>query len=677
MRAMNAEAGSRALNDPDATASRAPRIAAHAPALVIAAALIVFAVAYAMDWRLPGLYMDAVNPEYIIPGIFDPKAPGHHPWILPGNLIHGRFPLFTGQIYHGSTQIYFALPLMALFGVDVGTLRITQGAAGFLIVLLLALFLRRTDAPAKSAIAAAAMLPLALDPSFVVALRTQAYSCLFPLMLLLGAMLLIRGWQTKKWRAFRLFVSGVLFGLSVFSYFIFAFFFPALVWFLLTERESKSSRDLRYLALWLLACGIGYFPLIGGLFRIAQAMGGLEPMLRWLHGHSDSLHPLGSSGGVLDRIHTMFFVARGVVTGRWPWLMVLQHHSGELTGSLKAALLVLVPIGTLIAARSIQRDDRRAIVVPLVFVVSFLVCASAFGNRLDGHHYTTILPFLYAAFGAACAALWMWPRDAASSRAAWLLPATGVALVASVAAMNAFNLAHFHRDLEASGGAALYTEAIDRFSHNVAKDDPGATAYFPDWGYVMPFVFVTRASIAQRDSVDTDRIARETCAGKPQIVVFTGADNAAKFDVVTTLAHQAPPAITTWTQRDGVPVFQSARYAPRTDCTDVAGEGAPPAPEVGAGPAIAVAPAAASDCEFLSPISATARWDAGNPALERVEVWITPPGDKPKLWAAGADRFESSTGQWAIAGMTFTLIDPVTQETLARTEIARVACPVH
>ncbi len=673
---MNAKAASRALNDSETTASRA-WIAAHAPALVTAVALIVFALAYAMDWRLPGLYMDAVNPEYIIPGIFDPKAPGHHPWILPGNVILGRFPLFTGQIYHGSTQIYFALPLMALFGIDVGTLRIAQGTAGCVIVLLLALFLRRRDAPTQSAIATAALLPLALDPSFVVALRTQAYSCLFPLMLLLGAMLLLRGWQARPHRAARIFASGVLFGLAVFSYFIFAFFFPALAWFFLTERETKSSRDWRYIALWLVACGIGYFPLIGGLFRIAQALGGFVPMLHWLHAHSDSLHPLGAGGGALDHLSSMFIATRGVVTGRWPWIMVLQHHSGDFTGSMKAALLVAVPVVTLVIARAAPRAERRALVTPLVFVGSFLACATIFGSRLDGHHYTAILPFLYAAFGAACAALWTRPSLFASPQATRVLPAAGLALLAVVAAINAFNLAHFHRDLEASGGAGYYSDAIDRFSHHLAKDDPDATAYFPDWGYVMPFVFVTRAGIAQRDSVDTHRIARESCAGKPQIVVFTGEDNAAKFDVVSALARQPSPAITTWTRRDGVAVFQSARYAPRTDCSDVPKEDVPSAPSVGTGPAIAVAPAAGSDCGFLSPIAATARWDAGNPALEEVEVWITAPGEKPKLWARGEQRGENSTGQWAIPGMAFALVDPVTQATLARTEIARIACPAH
>jgi hypothetical protein len=193
----------------------------------------------------------------------------------------------------------------------------------------------------------------------------------------------------------------------------------------------------------------------------------------------------------------------------------------------------------------------------------------------------------------------------------------------------------------------------------------------------MPFVFVTRAKVDEVASVDPNRIVREACAGKPQIVAFTGVDNAAKFDFVSRLAHQPPPAITTWSQRDGVPVFQSARYAPRSDCTDVPNAGPPPAPAIGAGPTIAVAPAEAAACDFLSPIAATVRWDAGNPALARVEVWITMPNDRPKLWASGNQQGEQSTAPWAVPGMAFALVDPVTQETLAHTEIRRIDCLAH
>ena len=38
-------------------------------------AFLALVATYARDWRLPGLYMDAINPEYLIPGILHPPQP--------------------------------------------------------------------------------------------------------------------------------------------------------------------------------------------------------------------------------------------------------------------------------------------------------------------------------------------------------------------------------------------------------------------------------------------------------------------------------------------------------------------------------------------------------------------------------------------------------------------------
>ena len=669
---MNAKAASRALNDSETTASRA-WIAAHAPALVTAVALIVFALAYAMDWRLPGLYMDAVNPEYIIPGIFDPKAPGHHPWILPGNVILGRFPLFTGQIYHGSTQIYFALPLMALFGIDVGTLRIAQGTAGCVIVLLLALFLRRRDAPAQSAIATAALLLLALDPSFVVALRTQAYSCLFPLMLLLGAMLLLRGWQTKaapRGADFR-------------------------------QRRPVRPRGLQLLHLRVLLSGarlvfpdrardevIARLALHRALARRLrhrlfsadrrlvpgrQALGGFVPMLHWLHAHSDSLHPLGAGGGALDHLSSMFIATRGVVTGRWPWIMVLQHHSGDFRldegGAARRRAVV-----TLVIARATPRAERRALVTPLVFVGSFLACATIFGSRLDGHHYTAILPFIYAAFGAACAALWTRPS---------LCLAAGHARAARGRPRVAGRRRRDQRIQPRAFPSRPRSERRRRLL--LGRDRPllapsgegrsGCDRVFPDWGYVMPFVFVSRAG--SRSATASIPIAsRARAAPASRRSSSSPARTTPRSSTSSPRSRISPARDHDLDAPRRRPVFQSARYAPRSIAAT--------SPNWRSVRAVGRhrtrdrrRTGGRSDCGFLSPFSATARWDAGNPALAYVEAWIAAPGGKAKPWTGGEERSEYSTTQWAVPGMAFALVDPVTQATLARTEIARIACPAH
>ena len=647
--------------------------------ITIGIALAVFAVAFAADWRLPGLYMDAVNPEYIIPGIFDPTAPGNRPWILPGNQLLSRFPVFTGTIYHGSAQLYFALPFMALLGADVATLRIVQGVVGGLILLLMALYAGRSSIGFKRALAAAPMALLALDPSFVMALRTQAYSCLFPLVPLLASILLLRDWNEKPRKALRLFASGVLFGLSVFSYFVFAFFLPALVWMLLGERGAARIQErLREIFAWFAGGAVGYLPFLAGVIFLERSLGGLKALAHWLRDHSNHLHVMGASNGVADHLLAVYTDARGVITGKWPWMMVLQHHAGDVTGSLKAGILIALPLLALAFVRRYEPGEKRAIAAPLIFTVSFLACATIFGERLDGHHYTVILPFLYAAFGGACALLWPSPRERmrSNTRAA---ASIAIVLLLAVAGANAFNLAHFLRDLRASGGAGLYSDAIDRFAAEVQANDPNATVYLPDWGHVMPFMFLTQARVAQIDSIDPRRIARETCEGKPQIVVFNGIDNADKLGVVKQLASQPDPAITVWSQRDGKPVFQSARFPPRTDCgaESAAADVAAAATEAADVPSISVTPATSSDCGFLSPMVATVRWNAGNPALRRAEIWLTPIGGALQPWISGSDRGEGKTGVWALPGMKFVLVDPATMQHLAETEIGKIPCPVR
>lgn len=671
---------------PVAPAIRRPGASLQSRSLVlatcIAALVAVFAFAFAPDWRLPGLYMDAVNPEYIIPGILDPAAPGKRPWILPGNELGGRFPLFTGTLYHGSTQLYFALPWMMMFGVDVGSLRAIQGIVGALIVVLIALFAFRLRAGAPIAAFVTTGALLALDPSFVMGLRAQAYSCLFPLLPLLGSALLLLDWGAKPRAALRLIASGILLGLAIFSYFIFVFFFPPLLWLLLRERPRAASGDLRHpLAIWLLAVAVGYLPFLVGIALIAHELRGIHPLVEWLRTHGNQMHMLGNNDGLLDRVAAVLTDARSVVTGKWPWLMILGHHSGDSTGSLKAGILIGLPLATLAFERG-NDSQRSAVGLPLLFAFAFLAIAMIFGERLDGHHYTAILPFFYAAFGCTCAMLWhraFRTEAAPRARRRALVGASLATLCAVVVAgANLLNLVRFHDDLRASGGAALYSDAIDRFALDVLHHDADASVYLPDWGFVMPFTFITRARVVQFDNVDPVRMHDEGCTGKPQIVLFGGAGNAAKFQLVAKLADLPAGEVRTWSQRDGKPVFETMRFEGRGNCTNETTQSIRAAPLENADrSSIEVTPHAAYACAFLAPLVASVRWDANVASLIDAEVWITS-AERPLLrWTHGPSRGSDRTGRWATPGMGFVLIDPDTGEHLATTRIAALDCPVH
>jgi hypothetical protein len=658
----------------------------HALPIAIALTLAVFVAASAWDWRLPGLYMDAVNPEYIIPGILDPAAPGNRPWILPGNALAERFPVFTGTYYHGSTQLYFALPFLAVLGVDVASLRVVQGVVGCVILVLILLLARPSGQGNKHVLAAAATALVAFDPSFVMALRTQAYSCLFPLMLLLASVLLLRDWRQSPRRVRCLFLSGILFGLSVFSYFVFAFFLPALLWMLLRKpAEKKRDRTRVYVAAWIAACAIGYAPFVYGMVLIAQRLDGIGALMDWIRNSGHQLHVMGADAGVIDRIRSVFIDVRSVMTGKWPWLMILTHHNGNVMGSVRAGLLIALPIVALAGTRLASPADRRAIWLPLSLALSFFAVACIFGERLDGHHYTAIVPLVYAAFGCACAALWPQretsDQGVASARRAG---GSGVAMrslvvlgILTVAGGNVLSLVRFHRDLRSTGGTGFYSDAIDRFSLDVLNNNQDATVYLPDWGFVMPFMFLTQARVAHRDSVDPNLIHQQVCSGNPQLAVFAGITNAAKIELIANLAKQPPPIVTTWSQLDNQPVFQSAYFAARSECANPARRRSAddPAHQGISASWIDVEPKSAYSCSFLSPLIASIRWDASKDAAARTEVWITPLGREPQPWTGGASRGHDETGQWATPGMKFTLIDSTTKRHLAETEIVAQACP--
>ncbi|MBO9663261.1 hypothetical protein [Dokdonella sp.] len=647
-------------------------------AIAIVLAVLAFVVAFGVDWRLPGLYMDAVNPEYLIPGILDPSAPGNRPWILPGNMVADRYPIFTGSIYHGSAQLYFALPWMMLFDAGVGSLRLVQGLVGVGILALLALFVARSTLGYTRWVAASAALLLALDPSFVMSLRTQAYSCLFPLPLLLGSLLLTDGRESRP-STWRLLAGGTLYGLSVFSYFIYAFFAPVVLWWIF-RGTSRGEPWLRRAIVWLVGAAIGYAPFFAGLLLLRDNLGSWDALVGWLLNHGERMKVMGESSGAIEHLRAVLTDFGSVITGDWPHRMILQFHDGRAVGVIKAVTLAGVPILALALALRRTADARRSIGPPLLLTIVFLAVASLFGERLDGHHYTALQPLLYAAFGIAVATLIGsasgTPASAPKAGRWSLRAAIAFASVSIVACANAFDLTRFHVDLRASGGAQLYSDAIDRFAADMQQNDPDATVYLPDWGFVMPIMFMTRARLAQFEWVDPMRMRRELCEGKPQVVVFSRTGNGEKFHFIADLAGREPGPITTWTQRDGTPVFESMRLSPRECSTLHEDEQFGTAAAEASSASIEVSPSSVYTCSFLSPSIATVRWDAGGESGEEFDVWIGVESRPLKPWTQGAAHDERTTGQWAQAGMRFVLVDPRTKKEIVGARIQSLGCPV-
>lgn len=92
------------------------------PFLAVVAAYAVVAL---QQITLPGVYMDAVNPDYMAVLLLNRHPESIEPWLLPGNLLFARAPILI-SFYHGSQQLWLGLPFFWLFGTGVTGIRLTH-----------------------------------------------------------------------------------------------------------------------------------------------------------------------------------------------------------------------------------------------------------------------------------------------------------------------------------------------------------------------------------------------------------------------------------------------------------------------------------------------------------------------------------------------------------------------
>ena len=140
---------------------------------------ILFSIPY---FDLPGLYMDAINPDYVAIHIMNPGKISA--WVYNDNIIAtllGKdwgFPLLN-SLYGTNFPAYIFILFIKLFGSSVFTLRLMHMIFGvFEIVAAYYLVNKITDNKKVSTLTA---LMIALEPSFVFSQRTQYYLQLFPL----------------------------------------------------------------------------------------------------------------------------------------------------------------------------------------------------------------------------------------------------------------------------------------------------------------------------------------------------------------------------------------------------------------------------------------------------------------------------------------------------------------
>jgi hypothetical protein len=532
---------------------------AAAAAIAIALALALFAAAVVKDIDVPGVYMDAVNPDYLVVPILHPARPLGAVGVMPGNYLARRLPVLT-SLYHGTETVWLSLPFYAVLGTSLTSLRLVHGLFGLAVLACALWWLRRARLDALPL--ALAGVAIAADPAFVFAFRSQSTLTLLPaawLLLSLIALDATRGSaDAARWR----FRSGIAFGLAFFGYFVYLFYLPALVLALFfVSREAGPSGggggDFRgALVTWskgALLGASGYA--LGYLLMLVhfRGFGGLAAFLgeRW-----SDLRVFNEASGPVSQLRHAWVYFASVLSNSFHDTLMVGRQLGMPGIELKVLALALVPPLLWLAAE-VSRRATFHLRASALCAASFFLCALVFGRRLGGHHFMSLLLLAYLNLTLGLVAV------ARAAPPPWRRLAIAAPLVL-LCGINLAQQAATREALRATGGVGSFSDAIVRLADDSLAEERGSFYFFPEWGFSSPFGFLTAGRIGYAESAGYARARTLLCNGTDVKVALFGGDNAERFGRWTRELDWDQPEVVDYRQRDGVIAFQLARFAAGT-----------------------------------------------------------------------------------------------------------------
>lgn len=488
---------------------------------------------------LPGIYMDAANPDFL-------AAQWLHRGHNPGAGIPSKIFPILGSFYHGLQNAYLGVPFFALAGFSVTSLRLEQAVFGG--ILLVALY-HLTSRLAGSKLAIFATLGLATELAFTASFRTQFYIVLGGTAWLFVSMLLalpaVEHSLVVKRRAFW---SGVFFGLAAYGYFVLAFFAPAMavlvaVWI-----------PRRQWAIWIAGAFVGVSPFFLGMLSLVAKKHGIDPAVDFVRGMLAQLKPFDASGASGSHLQYAWEMVRLAVSDAANEGMIFGDPLQDAWGSAKTwllamSVLVLAAWGLVAAVR---RDVPVGSTLPAWMPVSFVVVASLFGHRLWAHHFSVLVPFVYLLMALALARVM-----AVTTRSPWWI--TGALLVALVGG-NLLQQTRFHEALAATGGQGKSSDALTKMALE-ARAAPKNVAYvFPDWGFFTSFCFLTENRVRYEVDVRSSTLAKLKRDGITEIRLVYW-DTASEAGYRQALAGDGMDVVEgrSFLSRQGQPVFHWLR----------------------------------------------------------------------------------------------------------------------
>lgn len=492
--------------------------------------------------RLPGLYMDAVNPDFVAAQLL------HHSARQPGAGIPSKIFPILGGLYYGAQNLYVGLPIFALFGCNIITLRIAQALFGAM--LIAALYLVSVRLTRSRMLAFACTLGLATDLAFTASFRTQFYIVMGAAAWLFAALALALPTGTRSdFGRKRLLLSGACTGLACYGYFVLGFFIPGM-FLLIVWRRRDGWRDL---PVWLTGLMIGLLPYVLGYLSLLVKLKGLEPTLAFVRYMLGQLHPFDAGGASHGNLAYAWNMIQLSVMDRGNEAMIFGHPlpSGWPMTKYAGFLISLAVMSILLVVRVIRRSDKLVQTLPALLPWSFIGIASLFGNRLWAHHFSVLVPFAYLLGTLLLLECLDALRASHSLRRAIIAAALCIGI-----GCNLMQQTTFHQELARTGGTGKMPEALNTLAEEARASPPHVAYLFPEWGFYASFNFLTGNRVRYADNVEAHTLTQLRHRGYSTFrLAFWDEADYERYRQIMLDAGAQNITERVYTRRDGVPAF--------------------------------------------------------------------------------------------------------------------------
>jgi hypothetical protein len=304
-----------------------------------------------------------------------------------------------------------------------------------------------------------------------------------------------------------------------------------------------------------LAAGASAYPL--GYFLVFRKAGGvhsgLEKFRELLHGAD----PLRSDQDAQGRAMFVKDTFVSVFDGSWNSGVIFNADSITVPGAAwKIAILVALQV----ILWGISEVRGKATSLQRLFIalpVSFAAFAFVFANRLGGHHYSILVPILYA--GLAMSVYSLFRGERSTFALAVVVP------FAALGSLNAVAQVRFQEKLVTTGGKGFLSDAILRFAADINATDPKPLLWFPDAVLALPLIMLTHGDVEMSDQLDDPEPRRRLCDGRDVWMVriprHASTERGERW--LADLGWDAPPVTQVYAERTGPPVFEVLRFAGR------------------------------------------------------------------------------------------------------------------